>query len=75
MRFYIDYYVSKINSMADEIHNIGVVVNDGDLILIPLVGLDSSYSPLITTIATMADNITFFVHMMIVRLNCHRIYL
>lgn len=43
-----DDYVARLTEMAEELHEAGVVVDDGDLTLIAMNGLDESYDPFVT---------------------------
>lgn len=45
--------------MAKELHKVGIVVEDNDLTLIMLNGLDPSYDPFVKTQSTLVDDISF----------------
>lgn len=52
-------YVSKVATMVEEIHEVGVPLDDGELSLIVLNGLDLIYDAFVTAQMARVDNVSF----------------
>jgi len=55
----VDDYFVKISIMAEELHQTGVIIDDGELSLIVLNGLDDSYESFITSQMARIEDIDF----------------
>lgn len=54
-----DDYFAKLTTMSKELWEAGIVVDNGDLSLIALNGLDESYDPIVTAQIARVDDISF----------------
>lgn len=55
----VEDYISKLTSLAEEVCEANVALDDSELSLIALNGLHSTYDGFVMTDATQADNIPF----------------
>lgn len=55
----VDDYFARLTSMADELREAGVIIEDDELSLIALTGLDDSYESFITSQTARVDEIDF----------------
>lgn len=55
----VDEYFANLTRISEELREAGVVVDDGELSLIALNGLDESYDPFVTAQTSHVDDINF----------------
>jgi len=55
----VDTFVIELTQLAEEVCEVGVALDDGELTLIALNGLDASYDAFITAQMARADEIAF----------------
>lgn len=55
----MDEYLFELTRLAEEVREAGVPLDDGELIVIALNGLDTSYNAFITAQSARADEIPF----------------
>jgi len=55
----MDDYFARLTSMADELREAGVIIEDDELSLIALTGLDDSYKSFVTSHTAQVDEIDF----------------
>lgn len=55
----VDEYFTKLTRISEELQEASVVVDDGELSLIALNGLDESYDPFIMAHTARVDDINF----------------
>lgn len=55
----VDEYFAKLTSMIEELHEAGITIDNDELSLIALNGLDTSYNPFVTAQTTRIDDISF----------------
>lgn len=55
----VDDYLAMLTVMAEELREAGVIIDDGELSLIALNGLDEGYDPFVTTLTARVDDISF----------------
>lgn len=55
----VNNYISHLVSMADELRDARVAIDEGELVMIALNVLDASYDPFVTTQMAQFDHIYF----------------
>lgn len=55
----VEAYIMELTKLAEEVRDAGVALDDGELTLIMLNGLDDSYEGFVTAQLARADDMTF----------------